>query len=187
MKIRKYIPLLLIAFLFSQCLIVHAGTVHKWVDEKGVTHYSDTAPNDSYKNIEQFVVLDSYENLKENQEDYYSITNQWARMRDERLEREKLRLEEAKQNASQQAAGIPQIIFVNENENAYPDNFYYPAYIPSHRGIGFKHYKKRNHFTGKKRGSLHSNHYTRRTSMKSRLPRRGFSKHRDFGLTHTIR
>ena len=93
-------------------LNAHAGSVHKWVDAQGVTHYSDQLPkssaNTNYNAVKQIDVLDSYSSSSRNsdaRDDYYSVTNQWARMREERLERKQLQLEKAKADSCAAASG----------------------------------------------------------------------------------
>jgi len=131
----EYISPVLMLFLLSAMTInVQAGSVHKWVDAQGVTHYSDQLPKSlastNYDAVKQIDVLDSYSNssrYSENQDDYYSISNQWARMKEERLERKQLQLEKAKLKERQKAVA-PQIVYVNQAKDDRSRNIYYPAY-----------------------------------------------------------
>ena len=73
-----------------------AATIHTWVDEDGVRHFSDVAPDDN-NDSERFDIKNVP--AADPASDYYSIANQWARIRDERaaaaqrtLERERMRL-----------------------------------------------------------------------------------------------
>src|SRR5210317_692763 len=81
-------------------LPAYAGVVHKWVDEKGITHYSDEAP---VANTSEMMQIESPANTQATagtQGDYYSIANQWERMHRERLERTKLKLEKDRLKAA---------------------------------------------------------------------------------------
>jgi len=125
----RHIPLYLMAFLLSVVTLpVFAGSVHKWVDAQGVTHYSDQLPeNISNSNtIKQIDVLDSYSNSEkvDFQNDYYSVTNQWARMREERIARKQLQLEKTKQKRSAE----PQVVYINQAQESRSSNVYYPAF-----------------------------------------------------------
>lgn len=141
----EYISPVLMLFLLSAMTInVQAGSVHKWVDAQGVTHYSDQLPKSlastNYDAVKQIDVLDSYSNssrYSENQDDYYSISNQWARMKEERLERKQLQLEKAKLKERQKAVA-PQIVYVNQAKDDRSRNIYYPAYQNrfAYRGYG---------------------------------------------------
>ncbi len=77
-----------------------AVTVHTWLDEHGVRHYADAPPaaGEASEQIE-FAAADLAVN--DAGEDYYSITNQWQRLRAEReaeaeqaLARQRLRAEQ---------------------------------------------------------------------------------------------
>ena len=87
-------PSLLVTLLACQAPVL-AVDVHKWIDEQGVTHYSDEAPEAIETTLidlpDPVVAVSGGEN-----EDYYSISKQWERMNRERLEREKLALEKAR-------------------------------------------------------------------------------------------
>ncbi len=115
---------------------LHAGEVYSWVDDKGVTHYSDTRPAGTAPDeggVETIAVLDEFSEADPSG-DYYSIVNQWQRIQEERaeerrhaLERERLRTEriraesEARQAQAAAAARVAQpesrTVFVN---SSYP-------------------------------------------------------------------
>ncbi|MEQ8660564.1 MAG: DUF4124 domain-containing protein [Gammaproteobacteria bacterium] len=92
----------LLALAVTWPLAAAAVTVHTWVDDNGVRHYADAppppaadaAPAETFQ-IETAPAADAAA-------DYYSIANQWERLRAERaaqaardLERERLRRESA--------------------------------------------------------------------------------------------
>ena len=156
---HRHISLIIVAILLYLASVpVFAESVHKWVDEKGVTHYSDHGPASSTVQVTLIEVPATYSTTATNVEkDYYSITNQWMRLHQERLEREKIKLEKAKQRAAQQPVA-PQIIYVNEPERdryvvAYPRVF--------HRN--FKHHRRLHH---KRNGGKHAIHHRRGNSVK---------------------
>ncbi len=174
--------------LLAVAISVQAGSVHKWVDAQGVTHYSDRLPkNDTLADsgsgqveVTQITISDEYRS-QDYQNDYYSVTNQWARMKEERIARKQLQLEKAKQKASQRPA-VPQVVYVNEEQDSRSNGLYFPAHRvsfgSSHRGYGIKRYRYP-HYAGKK---LLGNNY----GATCELPRRGFSKSINSGLSLTF-
>lgn len=183
MYISKCISPILITLLLSVVTSsVYAGAVHKWVDAQGVTHYSDQLPENISHPVKQIDVTNTYSNTANSnpdssnyQQDYYSVTNQWARMREERLERKQLQLERAKQKAAQQPV-IPQIVYINQAEEDQNRNAYYPAYFPTlgHRSIGLKQRKNySNHYSSRFNGRYSG---TRYNSASCKLPRNGNSR-----------
>jgi hypothetical protein len=193
MYISKCIsPILITLLCCAVTLSVYAGAVHKWVDAQGVTHYSDQLPEDTSKAVKQIDVSNVYSNSDSTdyQEDYYSVTNQWARMREERLERKQLQLEKAKQKAAQQPV-VPQVVYLNQAEEERPGNVYYPAYF-GHRGYRYGHHKQKNRYAGKKHDGIYSSKFSNKFSGRNRgsscrLPRNGYSRSGNSGLILTIR
>lgn len=137
---------LIFAFL-SSCLFlpVSAAVVHKWIDEKGVTHYSDAAP-ETPATVVTKIDLRSRKSAKASFEDgYYSIKNQWQRLHKERLEQDRLKLEKTRQEAALKSAE-PQIIYVNERREKQAGVVYFGPFHRRH-GHGRLH-KKHNHLRG---------------------------------------
>ena len=118
-----------------------AAVIHKWVDEKGVTHYSDEAPADNSQTtqIELPEVQATTDGAEEN---YYSIANQWARMHQESLEREKLRVQ-AEQARAQQKPSVTNVYVKDENNDGYALVYHKPHYKKRHHK-----YQKRAHNPG---------------------------------------
>lgn len=92
-----------LAWLLSAGVFAGNVTVHTWIDEQGVRHFAD-APPSSNIDTAQLVLYEPDPDVA-GVDDYYSIVNQWSRMRDERaardelsLERERLRLERAQKS-----------------------------------------------------------------------------------------
>ncbi len=183
----KYIPLLLVTLFWITLSVVHAGTIHKWVDENGVTHYSDQAPLNNPISTNQIDVSNVYSD-SDYKENYYSITNQWARMREERLERKKLQLEKVKQKAAlkqAQAALVPHVVYLNQEEER-SSRVYYPAYRfgYGHHGFRNKHHKHYSKYSG---GKLRWSNANRSRTQSCKLPRRSNSRYGSAGLTLTFR
>ncbi len=184
---NKYarISLYLIVFLLVAILKpVHAGSVHKWIDAQGVTHYSDQLPENNSKMAAQIEVtrvdVSSTYHHSSKQDDYYSVTNQWARMREERIARKQLQLEKAKLKAAQRSA-VPQVVYVNEIEENQSRGIYYPTYLTSFRHRGYR-YGQQNYrfYAGKK-------HVGSNNGTSCNLPRGGYSRSGSSGLTLTFR
>lgn len=128
-----------------------AAIIHKWVDEKGVTHYSDEPPATQTTEGTQIELPQTAPAADASAENYYSIANQWARMNQERLEREKLRLQANRVRATSKPAVTN--VYVKERREGYGIVW---------RGIHRKHHRKH------KRGHSQSN-YTYR-SHQSKYP-----------------
>jgi len=140
---------LLLTFLSAP---VFAGSIHKWVDAQGVTHYSDQLPEEKQLSnnqvtVTQVDVSDTYQ-TSVGPEDYYSVTNQWARMREERIARKQLQIEKAKQKATQVPA-VPQIVYVNEEPETR--KVYYPAYA----SFGHSSFRQNRFIGSRYRGEKH--------------------------------
>jgi len=177
MKLSKVISLFLIALLLSAVTLnVYAASIHKWVDEHGVTHYSDQLPKNISETlsdnnaVEQIDVLSTYRNTGKNfdkQDNYYSVTNQWARMREERLARKQLQLEKAKQKAAQKPV-VPQVVYINQAENDRPRNSYYPVYGLGHFGYQNRFHKRSRQHLGRQYGPTNRYHKPRFSGRYSR-------------------
>lgn len=119
-----------------------AGVIHKWVDDKGITHYSDSAPPDDNSQSTQIELPEVQPTDGKTEENYYSIANQWARMHQERLEREKLRVQ-AEQARAQQKPSVTNVYVEENDRDGYALVYHKPHYKKRHR----KH-KKRAHNPG---------------------------------------
>jgi hypothetical protein len=76
----------------------NAAAIHKWVDDKGVTHYSDAAPSSlvtSATRLEISTGNTTKTALSTTSDQYYSIANQWQRLQQERLQQQQLELQRA--------------------------------------------------------------------------------------------
>ena len=91
---------------------LQAAAIHKWVDERGVTHYSDKAPANPDASVTRLDIStgeNSRTALAANPAHYYSIANQWQRMNQERLQRQQLELQRAALSVERRAAAQPAI------------------------------------------------------------------------------
>ena len=175
------ISLLLLALFCVWGSVAHTASVHKWVDDNGVTHYSDQAPNSGVYAAKHIEVSNIYV-TSDNQDNYYSVTNQWARMREERLERKKLQLEKAALKQAQ-TAPVPQVVFLGEQE--HQEHRYYSV---NPYGHGYRQHNRFNKYTGKKHARHYVNGFGKSYRGSScRLQRRGNSRFRNSGLTLSIR
>ena len=128
--------------MFAWCLPVasYAGdVVLKWVDENGVTHYSQTPPPEGAVTEDlQKLRFVSYETEEpEEEDDYYSVINQANRLRASRLELEKHR--DQRKLARATAAGQLQQNQLPQDELYRNDNVYYPVYPVYSGSHGFRH------------------------------------------------
>lgn len=118
--------------------------VFTWVDAEGVTHFSETPPQDT--------TLDSYEIRLETPPaagpaaaaDHYSVINQAQRMQQSRLEAEKVKTRRLQAEAEARRATAdsqPTIVYEDDDSpDYYPVYPYYgyrpgyrPGYKPGHR------------------------------------------------------
>lgn len=133
--------------LLIACILLpaHAAVVHKWVDDKGVTHYSDQAPEASRTEVTRIDVRENDARKTSLDNDYYSIRNQWQRVHQERLQRDKLKLEQARQKAAAQATK-PQVVYISDAD----DKRYVPVFYGSFhkRQKHGRHHRKYRHQVG---------------------------------------
>ena len=109
---------------------LQAGDIHKWVDAKGVTHYSDSPPEEP-QSIVTTLELEtggSRDASPKPADDYYSIANQWQRMHRESLQRQEIALQKAALRNERRTAPAP--VQYREREStryvlAYPKRRYH--------------------------------------------------------------
>ena len=114
----------------SYWITATAATVHKWVDDKGITHYADSPPTALETDVTQVKISSpgtgkaTVSRLPEN---YYSIANQWQRTQQERLQRMQLELQRAALTQERSPSQVP-VQYDNQTDNnryvlAYPKRF----------------------------------------------------------------
>lgn len=142
------------------CLPVTAGVVHKWIDADGVTHYSDTPPEIETVAATRIELPETVIHSKAGASGYYSIANQWQRLHRERLERDKLALEQARQKAIQ-SAQTPAIVYLERAPDASRQVTYLRSPYPR-RGYYRSHHVSGRHY---RHGKLKSGYAKRRTGV----------------------
>ena len=137
-----------IALLASSGFVgAQAAPIHKWVDEKGITHYSDQAPTAATTSVTQLDVdtrAGTPQASAQSSGNYYSIANQWQRMNQERLQQRQLDLQRAAINLEAQALQSP------AQESAESEPTRYAVAYPQrwHRRHGYKHRRHHGHRAG---------------------------------------
>ncbi|MEM7469113.1 MAG: DUF4124 domain-containing protein [Pseudomonadota bacterium] len=142
-----------------------AVTVHTWKDENGVTHFSDEpSPAGVASDTIEFSALDN--KSQDATQNYYSIANQWERLKAERDATNQRRAEKAKlraEAAERQAALEQQVALANANPPSYP--LYGPI---AQRGVwganrfnrGFRGGNPYGQDRYARRGRVHPNYYS---------------------------
>jgi len=120
--------------LCSIGLSAPAATVHRWVDEHGVTHFSDAPPAGTVSDVTTLELSDDFPDAADTRANYYSIANQWERMRVEREQKTRVELEKARIRAEQAAA-----VAYSEPAAEPQDRRYYPLYFPPAASRGRAH------------------------------------------------
>jgi hypothetical protein len=145
-----------------------AATVHHWVDDDGVTHFSDSAPASAIEGATTLIIDDGLSGAQGDSADYYSIVNQWQRMRAERDKNIETSSARARIRADHAAA----LNYDDQPRQETSEQQYYPAYgFPyRHRGrtnIGY--YPESRSRPGVNRGRHHvqPNHGRLRSSNRS--------------------
>jgi len=135
----KMIQIIVTIVACGTALPAFAIGVHKWIDEEGVTHYSDEAPEATETTLIDLPDPATGQAGDDTGEaDYYSISNQWERMNRERLEREKLALEREKIAAARQPA---------PERTVYIENSGVDRIVPIYADFRYrKHYRNRKHY-----------------------------------------
>ena len=125
----------------SNWITAYAATVHKWVDDKGITHYADSPPPALVTDVTQMKISipgTSKATASSLPENYYSIANQWQRTQQERLQRMQLELQRAalRQDKSPNQVPVQHDDKADNNRYvlAYPKRFHrrhrYKSYHP---------------------------------------------------------
>ncbi|MGE0858589.1 MAG: DUF4124 domain-containing protein [Gammaproteobacteria bacterium] len=134
---RQTCPLIAAVLATALAAPADAVTVHTWVDEQGVTHFADAPPGGAQPSNE--VEVDEGPTEAGAEDDYYSIVNQWQRLRAEREAQDALALErdrlEAELSPSAPVAPTP----TPEDD---------PMFISPYYGFGAGRYPGRHHDHG---------------------------------------
>jgi len=116
LRIASWWGLLLVSTLTS------AVTVHTWVDADGVRHFADAPPAGAAAASASEITLDVGEGLAPGDADYYSISNQWQRLRAERDAQNAIDLERRRIDAAQAEEAPPPLA------EDVPRSVFYPGY-----------------------------------------------------------
>ena len=129
-------PLSLTLLLALTMPVAGAAQIFTWVDDTGVTHYSETPPPDDAPDGRRIEIETPPPRGPDRAgDDFYSVINQAARMESRRLEHEKLEAEKKQaiaeaRKARAEAAAIQQGAHNDNNYTTryYPVFPYYPRY-----------------------------------------------------------
>jgi hypothetical protein len=132
-----------------------AGVVYTWVDDNGVTYFSDTPPTDESISVVLIEDLTPPATGMAMDEDYYSVVNQARRMETQRLLSEKLMAErlQAEAEANQARAGASDALQPTIVYDDWPGGYIYPYYP--------RHHYRHPHKDRKPGGPGKPEHYTR--------------------------
>jgi hypothetical protein len=142
MKLPRYTKYLIATSCLASLILGNAalgGEIFHWVDDNGISHFSDWAPKDSNVEVTKLIVSDANPPGYDPNEDQNSILGQaermnerWSELRERQDERRKQRLELEEQQRRQYA--------VEYDYPYYDDSYFYyrPGYRPIHRP-GFGH------------------------------------------------
>ncbi len=123
----------------SNWITAHAATVHKWIDEKGITHYADSPPPALETDVTQIKISSpgtDKATVSNQPESYYSIANQWQRMQQEGQQRMQLEIQRTALMQDKSPSQVP----VQHDDQA--DNNRYVLAYPKrfHRRHPYKFY-----------------------------------------------
>jgi hypothetical protein len=134
-------------FLLLSTAVACATEIYTWVDDSGITHFSETPPAADATGTQIIDIAPTATPESVMDDDFYSVVNQAERMEARRLENEKLAAEkkQAEAEASKahaEAAAIQKgdnTDNVSDNSQYYPVYPYYPyGYHPGRPGHGHK-------------------------------------------------
>ena len=141
----------------------NAAAIHKWVDDNGVTHYSDAAPSSPVTSVTQLEIDTgniTRTSLPTASDQYYSIANQWQRLQRERLQQQQFELQRAAINVNRSVEPA------RAEDSDEPHTARYLVAYPArkHRRHGYSKYRprsRRGHGNGQQphRNRIHSSGY----------------------------
>lgn len=125
----RFCTLMLTAALLLVASQAPAVTIHSWVDDQGVQHFADSAPaaEDSTQIEFSDAALGS---AVQPGDDYYSITNQWARLNAERNQNRQRELARQRIANERRALSEPASVQIQDRRISYP------LFAPFPRGFG---------------------------------------------------
>jgi hypothetical protein len=120
-------------------LLAHAGEqiVFTWVDANGVTHYSETPPEDTAVEAFQVELEQAPAAGPAQDADHYSVVKQAQRMEQSRLANERIKTERLRAEAEARRAAAARQPYVSsgedDTERYYPVQPYFYGYRPGYR------------------------------------------------------
>ncbi len=134
LSITKYTTLLAASLLLVVPLMpAFAGAVFTWVDKDGVTHFSESPPENGSVKARQIEVEPVPVVGDTGGDDYYSVVQQLERMQKRRLENERARLERLQaETAARQAKAAEAKAQAQEDPNGPAPAIVYPVPVPVH-------------------------------------------------------
>ncbi len=118
----------ILASLMLVALGSQAAAIYQWQDADGVTHFSDAPPakTDAASELNSFELETDFPDVQDPEENYYSISQQWERAKEDRLAREQLKLEREKLRTTrlQQQQNV-------QLASEEPRRTYFPVFSPA--------------------------------------------------------
>jgi hypothetical protein len=172
---KKFSTLALSCLAVLSMMDATAEPVFTWVDQDGVTHFSETPPEDA--SVESFrIELEQAPAAgPARDDDHFSVVNQVERMQKSRLENEKVRTERLQAEAEARRAATANQ--PRSSDNYYDSNRYYPAtsffgyrsgYQPGYQS-GYRPGNKPGHRPGNRPGHRPGNKSSIRTGNNSSI------------------
>ena len=109
-----------------------AVTVHTWLDADGVRHFADAPPAGAAPDSAREITLDGGDALAPGDADYYSISNQWQRLRAEREAQNAMDLERRRIDAEQAEPAPPTVTEDVPRSVFYPNYYGLPPRVGPH-------------------------------------------------------
>jgi len=130
---RKATALAASLLLAAPLIPAFAGAIFTWVDKDGVTHFSESPPENSSVKARQIEVEPVPVVGNTGGDDYYSVVQQLERMQKRRLENERARLESLQaETAARQAEAATAKAQEQENRDEPAPAIVYPVPVPVH-------------------------------------------------------
>lgn len=115
----KYVLTFLLLFLWGLAgSTVHASEIYRWVDDNGVVHFSQTAPNESETEVDKLALQDTRPSDYDPDRDIYGVAEQAERMQALRDDMEEKRQESLKRQ--REAAKQPAYQYRQPERYGYP-------------------------------------------------------------------
>ena len=118
MTSRHLLMILLVLLCGLVASVVHATEVYRWVDENGVVHFSQTAPNKPGEEVDKLALQDTRPSDYDPDQDIYGVAAQAERMKALREDMEEKR--QASLERQREAAKQPVVPYRQPERYGYP-------------------------------------------------------------------